>query len=427
MTTDSTTPVDETTLFLGEAWSDPIEAGIRDRIRVFIEELIEEELAAALGRGRYERRHRCGDGEAGCPPAAGTGDVAPGAGYRHGHRERRLTGSFGTVEIAVPRARIGTSDGGTAEWKSKALPRYARMTKQVEALIAGTYLAGTNTRRVRRALAALFKGAIGKDAVSRIWRKVKTDWEAWSKRPLDKEDVVRLILDGTVVRVRLDRKATSISLLVVLGVRRDGQKVLLAVKNMGGESEAAWRTLLDDLIARGLKTPEFLIVDGAAGLEKALAALWPEVPTQRCTVHKHRNLLAHAPDELHEEISADYTDMIYAATPKEVEERRKAFLRKWRLKCRAVADSLEEAGDRLFTFTRLPSDQWRSARTSNAVERLHEEFKRRIKTQTVLPSAETAAMLFWALLASGQITMRKVNGWQTLATKPTDAVIDLAA
>src|SRR5512144_1697766 len=102
---------------------------------------------------------------------------------------------------------------------------------------------------------------------------------------------------------------------------------------MGGESEAAWRALLDDLVARGLKTPEFLIVDGAAGLEKALAALWPEVPTQRCTVHKHRNLLAHAPDQLHEEVSADYTDMIYAETAKEIEERRKAF-----------ADSLEEAG-----------------------------------------------------------------------------------
>src|SRR4051794_25669528 len=128
-------------------------------------------------------------------------------------------------------------------------------------------------------------------------------------------------LQQRVVRVRLDRKATAISLLVVLGVRQDGQKVLLAVKNMGGESEAAWRALLDDLTARGLKTPEFVIVDGAPGLEKALAALWPDVPTQRCTVHKHRNLLAHAPDRLHEEVSADYTDMIYAATPQEVAER----------------------------------------------------------------------------------------------------------
>ena len=164
MTTDSTTPSEETTLFLGEAWSDPIEAAIRDRIRVFIEELIEEELAAALGRGRYERRHRRGDGEAVSAdgPPAETGGVSPRGGHRHGHRRRRITGSFGTVEIAVPRARIAAADGGTGEWKSRTLPRYARMTRQVEALIAGTYLAGTNSRRVRRALAALFKGAIGR-------------------------------------------------------------------------------------------------------------------------------------------------------------------------------------------------------------------------------------------------------------------------
>ena len=117
----------------------------------------------------------------------------------------------------------------------------------------------------------------------------------------------------------------------------------------------------------------------------------------------------------------------YAASPAEIEQRRGAFLRKWRLKCKAVADSLEEAGDRLFIFTRLPPSQWKSARTTNAIERLHEEFKRRIKTQTVLPSAETAAMLFWALLASGQITMRKVNGWQSLTQKLADKPIDLAA
>ena len=144
-------------------------------------------------------------------------------------------------------------------------------------------------------------------------------------------------------------------------------------------------------------------------------------------MHKHRNLLAHAPEALHEEVSADYTDMVYAATPQEIEARRRAFLRKWRLKCRAVADSLEEAGERLFAFARLPPSQWKSARTTNAVERLHEEFRRRIKTQTVLPSAETAAMLFWALLASGQITMRKVDGWQSLGQPPSTSTIDLAA
>src|SRR3984893_10050643 len=326
----------EGTLFLGGDWFDPLEAGVRTRIRGFIEELLEAELDAALGRDRYERPRLSETGVGGGPVV--------GAGHRHGHRERQLIGTFGPVTVRVPRARLETSDGKTVEWKNATIPAYQRRTKQADALIVGAYLAGTNTRRVRRALAALFGGAVGKDTVSRVWRKARGDGQAWNARYLKDEPIIRLILDGTIVRVRLDKKATLISLLVALGVRQDGQKVLLAVKNMGGESEAAWRARLDDLVNRGLKTPELAIVDGAPGLEKALAALWSDMPVQRCTVHKHRNLLAHAPDRLHEEISADYKDMIYAGTKEEIEAKRKAFIRKWRLKCRAVADSLEEAG-----------------------------------------------------------------------------------
>jgi transposase-like protein len=408
----------ETAVYLFDDRFDPIEAGLRDRVRDFIETMIRTELDAAVARPRYGRRPDVRDG----------GDVPAGVvGHRHGSRSRALTGTFGRTEIAVPRARLRCDDGTTREWQSKSLRAYQRRTKAADALIASTSLAGANRRRVRRALAALFGGAVGKDTVSRVWRKVKTDWEAWNSRSLADEPIVRLILDGTVVRVRLDRKATSISLLVVIGVRADGQKVLLLVKDMGGETTEAWRAVIDDLIARGLRRPAFLITDGAPGLEKAIAAVWNGVPVQRCTVHKHRNLLGHAPERLHEQITADYTDMIYAATAEEIEDRRKAFLRKWRLRHRAVADSLEEAGDALFAFTRLPPSQWRSARTTNAIERLHEEFKRRIKTQTVLPSADTAAMLFWALLASGQINMRKVDGWQTLTTKIVDRAVDLAA
>ena len=403
---------------LFDDWFDPIELGIRERVRSFIEEMIREELERVLGRPRYGR----------LAATMEEGEHANGvAGHRHGSRSRSLTGSFGTIEIDVPRARLAAPDGGTTEWKSQALRAYQRRTVSADVLIASSYLAGTNTRRVRRALAALFGGAVGKDTVSRVWRKVQGDWEAWNRRPLCDEPIVRLILDGTVVRVRLDRKATSISLLVVIGVREDGQKVLLAVRSMGGESAEAWRTVIGNLVARGLRRPQFLIVDGAPGLEKAIATLWDGVPVQRCTVHKHRNLLAHAPERLHDEITSDYTDMIYADTPEDIARRRKAFIRKWTLKHSPVAMSLEEAGDRLFTFTRLPPSQWKSARTTNAIERLHGEFKRRIKTQTVLPSADTAAMLFWALLASGQINMRKVDGWHTLPFKLTDQTVDLAA
>ena len=404
-TTDAAIPA----LLLGEAGSDPIEDRLRETIRATVETMFEEELAAFLGRIRYGR---------------GAGRK----GYRHGRRERQLVGTFGTETVSVPRARIEGEDGKTTKWRSKALPRYQRLTKKAEALIAAVYLAGTNTRRVKRALFGLFQGAVGKDVVSRAWRKVKVDWDAWVTRSLADDDIVRLILDGTVIRTRLDRKATNISVLAAIGVRRDGQKVLLSIRHMGGESTSAWRQFLDDLDARGLKRPDFVIVDGAPGLEAALTALWgAELPIQRCTVHKHRNLLGHAPKHLHDELTEDYRDMIYAETAVEVETRRKAFLRKWRLKCRAVADSLEEAGERLFAFTRLDPSQWKSARTTNAIERLNEEFRRRIKTQTVLPCADTVPMLLWALLASGQITMRKVDGWETLSQPIEPAALDRAA
>jgi putative transposase len=397
-------------LLTDEAGYDPIEDRLRANVRATIEAMFEEELAEFLGRIRYGRGDRGAKG------------------YRHGHRDRQLTGTFGTETVRVPRARIESEDGKLTEWRSKALPRYKRLTRKAEALIAAVYLAGTNTRRVKRALFGLFEGAVSKDVVSRAWRKVKVDWDAWRARSLAGEDIVRLILDGTVIKTRLDRKATNISVLAAIGVRRDGQKVLLSIRNMGGESTAAWRQFLDDLDARGLKRPEFVIVDGAPGLEAALVALWGEdLPIQRCTVHKHRNLLGHAPRHMQEELTEEYRDMIYADTAAEIEIRRKAFLRKWRLNCKAVADSLEEAGDRLFTFTRLEPSQWKSARTTNAIERLNEEFRRRIKTQTVLPCAETVPMLLWALLASGQIQMRKVDGWETLSQPLDPMPLDLAA
>src|SRR6266496_229978 len=311
---DSSQPVADTAVYLFDDWFDPIEAVVRDRVRGFIQAMIEGELGVTLERPRYGRRPQSSN-------SASDGRVAV-IGHRHGHRSRSLMGTFGRIEIEVPRARLNGPGGKTTEWNSQVLRAYQRRTLAADALIASTYLAGTNTRRVRR---------------------------AWNARSLAAEPIVRLILDGTVVDVRLDRKATAISLLVVIGVRTDGQKVLLAVKSMGAESSEAWRSVLDDLISRGLRRPELLIVDGGQGLEEAIAAVWDGVPVQRCTVHKHRNLLAHAPERLHEEVTADYTDMIYAATPAQIESRRKAFIRKWRLTCRAVADSLEEAGDRLFT------------------------------------------------------------------------------
>ena len=150
----------ETAAYLFDDWFDPIEAGLRDRVRDFIETMIRSELDAAFARPRYTRRRAASE--------RGDGADVGIAGHRHGRRTRLLTGTFGSTAITVPRARIEAGDGKTTEWKSKALRAYQRRTLAADALIAGCYLAGTNTRRVRRALAALFGGAVGKDTVSRV-------------------------------------------------------------------------------------------------------------------------------------------------------------------------------------------------------------------------------------------------------------------
>ena len=156
---------------LFDDWVDAIEDGVRSRVRGFIETMLEEELAGVLSRPRYGRRKPSDrDGQ---PPVVGC---------RHGHRKRTLTGTFGKTQISVPRARLVCEgeDGKTREWKSRSLRAYQRRTKAADALIAGAYLSGTNTRRVRRALQSVFAGAVGKDVVSRTWRKVKGDWDAWT-------------------------------------------------------------------------------------------------------------------------------------------------------------------------------------------------------------------------------------------------------
>lgn len=162
-----------TALLLDEAGSDPIEDRLRETVRATIEALVDEELSAFLGRIRYGR----------------SGGARKG--FRHGRRERELVGTSGTETVSVPRARIEGEDGRTTEWRSKALRRYHRLTKRAEALNAAVYRAGTNTRRVKRALFGLFPGAVGKDVVSRAWRKVKIDWDAWCARSLADEHIAR--------------------------------------------------------------------------------------------------------------------------------------------------------------------------------------------------------------------------------------------
>ena len=191
-------------------------------------------------------------------------------------------------------------------------------------------------------------------------------------------------------------------------------RVVLDVRLAGDESTAAWRDVIRGLVERHLGVPTLAIIDGSAGLAAALREQWPTLAVQRCTTHKLRNLEAKAPVRLREELAEDYRRMIYGESRAIVEQARGRFVKKWRLRCPAVVECLDEAGDDLFTFLRFPKAQWKALRTTNALERINEEFRRRTKTQASLPGQDAVLLLLFGLLRSGQIRLRKLDGWQEM-------------
>ena len=375
---------------------DRLSAALRPELRTLVERLVREELIEALGAERYER-------------------APERRGYQHSPRERTITTGLGPVTLTVPRGRLFTPEGGSEEWRGELLPRYARRTREVDAALAGLYLSGTNTRRVKLALKPLLKGApLSKSAVSRVVTGLKDQYETWRVRDLSAERLKVLYLDALYLRVRLAKKIEKVPVATAIGVREDGTKVLLGLWTYASEGRAAWAEVLADLTARRLRVPVVGVIDGSRGLRAALAECWPKVVVQRCTVHKLRNLEAHAPKRLHDELRQGYREIVYAEDERAARRAWLRFTTKWKKLCPAVVESLDEAGAELLTFYRFPESQWKGLRTTNIVERVIEEFRRRVKTQAVLPSQDSALLLLYGLVASGQLRFRKLDGYQEL-------------
>jgi len=168
--------------------------------------------------------------------------------------------------------------------------------------------------------------------------------------------------------------------------------VLLDMCIAGEESCASWSEIIDRLEKRQMSAPVLPVIDGNSGLEAALRKQWPAIEVQRCTAHKLRNLQSKARARMREELAEDYRRMIYAENCQAVEQQRQRFVKKWKLRSPAVIESFEEAGDALFTFLKFPRSQWKALRTTNALERVNEEFRRRTKTQSSLRECRCRAV-----------------------------------
>jgi putative transposase len=379
---------------------DGLQVLIRTAVCGAIEAAVETQLTTTLGRGAYER-------------------AAVAVGYRHGTVARQLVTSAGPVAVTLPRARLHQPDGTTREWHSTVLPRYARRTATLDATLARLYLSGASTRDLRRAVAPLFGSqALSKSAVSRVVTRLQAEYQTWRRRSLAEEPIRYLILDGQRHRVGAGGQVAWCSVLMALGVRTTGEKVVLGLRVAGDEQTAAWQGLLEDLTARGLRRPALVISDGSKGAAAALEATWSQIAHQRCLVHKLRNLVACVPRALRAAVVADFRAITAAETADDVRAAVAAFRRTWTKRWSAVVVSLDEAGPGLTAYTAFPVEQWKCLRTTNAIERIFGEFRRRTKTQGVLPTPEAILTVVWGTLASGGIRLRKLHGYRTMNTAP---------
>ncbi len=377
-------------------YRDFVELRLRNRVLEAIEIVIDEEVDQALGCHAYERSEER-------------------RGYRNGVESRRVTTAVGTRELRVPRARVRDEETGeTKEFRSELLPRYQRRTREVDEAILATYLSGANSRRIRKALKPLLGDEhLSKSSVSRVVSRLKERFEEWQCRDLSKETYAIVFLDGFHLKVRMAKRVVSVPVLAALGVAPDGHKRLLSLRLAVSEASRHWGSLIEDLQNRGLPAPELVISDGHKGLTKALEK-WPESRLQRCVVHKCANLLEHCPVHAKRELKRDYHRIIYAKDGVVARRAYAEFVSKWTALAPAVVRSIEEAGEHLLTFYEFPRALWKSTRTTNAVENLNREFRRRTKTQASFTTEESAVALLFGLVASGQIRLRRIDGYQQL-------------
>jgi transposase-like protein len=372
-----------------------LETQLRQQVREAIETVLEGELTAALGSARHQRTERR-------------------QGYRHGALERTITTSDGPRVLQVPRGRVRQADGTTKEFHSQLLPRYGRRTRDVDAAILGSYLAGVNSRRIRTALKPLLgERHLSKSAVSRIVARLKALFTTWQARDLQDERYAVLYLDGFHLKVRMARRVVAVPVLAALGVAENGQKRLAALQLAATEAQTSWGGLLTDLQRRGLPAPLLVVTDGHAGLKKALEA-WSTVRVQRCTTHKERNLDDACPVHARAEMKRDYHRIIHADDGLAARAAYDAFVKKWTTLCPAVTRSIEEAGLDLLTFYDFPKAMWKSLRTTNTLENLNREFRRRTKTQASFGTEAAAITLLYGLVAFGQIVLRRIDGHEHL-------------
>ncbi len=353
----------------------------------FVNGLMEAEFELYLGREKHARQSLIAVTE---------------RNYRNGHYQRSfLVKGLGKLAVKVPRDRKGS-------YSTEILDKYQRTETALKEDVAVMYLMGTSTRSLALISKRLLGAKISHAQVSECSSVLCESVEKWRTRPIE-EEIKYLYLDGTNFKMRIDGSIEQVTVLVVIGVTASGHKKVLSLQAGDKESAGNWRELFKDLKVRGLKRDsiELGIMDGLPGLEKTFKEEFPKAKVQRCQVHVARNVLCKVPKKIKQNVADDIRSIFYAGSRVKADLFMKEFKLKWEKEIPSAVKCLESSIDSTLRYLEFPEDEWIALRTTNPIERLNKEFKRRTKTMEIVAGESSC----YNLLAV--ISLRMEVHWQS--------------
>jgi putative transposase len=357
-----------------------VETRVREGVKAVLEEVLEEEMAEHLEAGYREL-------------------TPTRRGERNGHYTRNLLTPAGKIErLEVPRDREG-------EFVTEVFERYKRMTGDVEEAILEMYLSGISVRKVAGITDALSRVRVGKDAVSRIASRLEGQQREWRERSLEEKAYPYLYLDATYLKVRWGARVTSMALLACVGVDEEGFREVLAVEVAGSEKGAAYASLLRGLADRGLHGVRLVVSDDHEGIKAAVFGELPGAEWQRCTVHFERNILAHVPATSMVEVAQDIKAIFKVRRQKTAKALAEEFVELYGGRFPKAISVFETGIDDALTYLSYPGSHHPRIRTTNMLERLFKEVKRRTRVVGVFPNESSAATL------ATEIALRSSEEW----------------
>lgn len=352
---------------------------VRELVRIAMQEILEAEMTEVVGAAKGER-------------------TSSRLGYRSGYYDRSLTVRAGRIELRIPQDRDG-------KFSTELFERYERSEKALVLAMITMYVEGVATRRVRKITQALCGHEFSKSTVSRLVKRLDTELTAFAKRRF-KEPYPYLILDARYERVREGGVVGKRAVLVAIGINWAGNRCVLGVELANRESTSTWKDFLIGLKERGLVGVEFVVTDAHEGLQQAVASTLPQAAWQRCYVHFLRNAVDRLPRRKDDDCLTELRWIYDRRNAKEAREDLAAWLVRWGDTYGKLCDWVEENIEQTFTFFRLPRAHFKHLRSTNLLERVNEELKRRTHLVRTFPNEASCLRLVRALAVEIH------DGWQ---------------